>query len=114
MDTRFRTVLLLVVFFITAFTIRLATLQLGSSEWMNKAENLTSDRYTIPPSRGQIFDRNGTLMVGSEATHDLMVTPKSLPVNLNGNCKSRLMVWTFACHQSVRWQSVPARLTPFL
>ena len=49
---------------------------------MNKAENLTSDRYTIPPSRGQIFDRNGTLMVGSEATHDLMVTPKSLPDNL--------------------------------
>ncbi|MAC17457.1 MAG: peptidoglycan glycosyltransferase [Flavobacteriales bacterium] len=79
MDARFRTVLLLVVFFIAAFTIRLATLQLGSSEWVNKAENLTSDRYTIPPSRGQIFDRNGTLMVGSEATHDLMVTPKSLP-----------------------------------
>jgi len=79
MDTRFRTVILLVVFFVSAFGIRLATLQLGSTEWKDKAEALTSDRYTIPPSRGQLFDRHGALLVGSKATHDLMVLPKALP-----------------------------------
>lgn len=79
MDARFRTVLLLVLFFVSAFLLRLATLQLGSSEWKDKADALTSDRYSIPPSRGQIFDRNGKLMVGSQATHDLMVLPRELP-----------------------------------
>lgn len=79
MDTRFRTVVLLVLFFVGAFLVRLATLQLGTSSWAEKADALTSDRYTIPPSRGQIFDRHGQLMVGSEATHDLMVLPKECP-----------------------------------
>ncbi len=79
MDARYRTVILLVIFFVSAFAVRLATLQLGSSEWKEKAEALTSDRYTIPPSRGQLFDRHGELMVGSKATHDLMVLPKALP-----------------------------------
>ena len=54
-------------------------LQLGTSEWADKADALTSDRYTIPPSRGQILDRHGELMVGSKATHDLTVTPRLLP-----------------------------------
>ena len=79
MDTRFRTVVLLILFFVGAFLVRLATLQLGTSSWAEKADALTSDRYTIPPSRGQIFDRHGQLMVGSEATHDLMVLPKEYP-----------------------------------
>jgi penicillin-binding protein 2 len=79
MNARFRTVTLLVVFFVVAFTIRLAGLQLVQEEWREKAESLTSDRYSIPPSRGLIFDRNGELMVGSRATHDLVVLPRRLP-----------------------------------
>lgn len=79
MNNRFRTVLLLVVFFFAAFLLRLASLQLFQEEWHEKAAALTSDRYTIPPSRGLILDRNGELMVGSRATHDLMVTPRKLP-----------------------------------
>ena len=79
MDTRFRTVVLLVVFFVGAFILRLMGLQLLQPEWANKAESLTSNRYTIPPSRGLILDRHGELMVGSKATHDLTVTPRLLP-----------------------------------
>ena len=79
MDTRFKTVVLLVVFFVGAFIIRLMGLQLLQPEWADKAESLTSNRYTIPPSRGLILDRHGALMVGSKATHDLTVTPRLLP-----------------------------------
>lgn len=79
MDTRFRTVVLLVVFFVGAFILRLMGLQLLQPEWADKAESLTSNRYTIPPSRGLILDRHGALMVGSKATHDLTVTPRLLP-----------------------------------
>ena len=79
MDTRFRTVVLLVVFFVGAFILRLAGLQLFQPEWADKADSLTSNRYTIPPSRGLILDRHGELMVGSKATHDLTVTPRLLP-----------------------------------
>ena len=79
MDARFRTVTLLVLFFVLAFVIRLAGLQLFQSEWSDKADSLTSDRYSIPPSRGLIFDRHGELMVGSRATHDLVVLPRRLP-----------------------------------
>ena len=79
MDTRFRTVVLLVVFFVGAFILRLMGLQLLQPEWANKAESLTSNRYTIPPSRGLILDRHGELMVGSKATHDLTVIPRLLP-----------------------------------
>ena len=79
MNPRFRTVLLLVLFFSAAFILRLAGLQLVQGEWTEKAESLTSDRFTIPPSRGQMFDRNGQLLVGAKATHDLMVLPRLLP-----------------------------------
>ena len=44
---------------------------------------LTSNRYTIPPSRGLILDRHGELMVGSKATHDLTVPP-SAPQTVGG------------------------------
>lgn len=79
MDNRFKTVAVLVVFFVVAFILRLAGLQLIQTEWADKAESLTSNRYSIPPSRGLILDRHGELMVGSKATHDLTVTPRLLP-----------------------------------
>lgn len=78
MDARFRTVLLIVVFFAAAFIVRLFSLQVLQSEWKEKAIALTSDRQSIPPSRGLIFDRNGSLLVGSRAAHDLMVLPRQM------------------------------------
>lgn len=78
MDVRFRTVALLVVFFTGAFILRLFSLQVLQPEWKEKAAALTSDRQSIPPSRGLIFDREGTLLVGSRAAHDLMVLPRLL------------------------------------
>jgi len=79
MDVRFRTVALLVMFFTLAFILRLVSLQVIQTEWKEKALTLTSDRQSIPPSRGLIFDRHGTLLVGSRAAHDLMVLPRELP-----------------------------------
>ena len=52
MDTRFRTVVLLVLFFTAAFILRLFSLQVWQPEWKEKAVTLTSDRHSIPPSRG--------------------------------------------------------------
>jgi penicillin-binding protein 2 len=78
MDTRFRTVVLLVLFFTAAFILRLFSLQVWQPEWKEKAVTLTSDRHSIPPSRGLLFDRNGALLVGSRAAHDLMVLPRML------------------------------------
>ena len=86
MDTRFKTVVLLVVFFVGAFIFRLMGLQLLQPEWSDKAESLTSNRYTIPPSRGLILDRHGELMVGSKATHDLTVTPVCSPNRGRSGC----------------------------
>ena len=78
MDTRFRTVVLLVLFFTAAFILRLFSLQIWQPEWKEKAVTLTSDRQSIPPSRGLFFDRHGQLLVGSRAAHDLMVLPRML------------------------------------
>ena len=79
MDGRFRTVVLLVLFFTVAFMLRLVSLQILQPEWKEKATALTSDRQSIPPSRGLLFDRGGELLVGSRAAHDLMVLPRQLP-----------------------------------
>ena len=79
MDIRFRTVVLLVVFFTTAFLLRLFSLQVMQPEWKEKALALTNDRQSIPPSRGLIYDRHGELLVGSRAAHDLVVLPRMLP-----------------------------------
>ncbi len=79
MDGRFRTVVLLVLFFTVAFMLRLVSLQILQPEWKEKAIALTSDRQSIPPSRGLLFDRAGELLVGSRAAHDLMVLPRQLP-----------------------------------
>ena len=81
MDVRFRTVALLVMFFTLAFILRLVSLQVIQTEWKEKALTLTSDRQSIPPSRGLIFDRHGTLLVGSRAAHDLMVLPRERVVD---------------------------------
>lgn len=79
MDVRFRTVVLLVVFFTTAFMLRLFSLQVMQPEWKEKALSLTNDRQSIPPSRGLLYDRHGVLLVGSRAAHDLVVLPRMLP-----------------------------------
>lgn len=78
MEPRFRTVVLLILFFTGAFILRLIGLQVLQPEWAEKAQSLTSDRQSIPPSRGLMFDRNGALLVSARAVHDLVVLPRSL------------------------------------
>ena len=92
MDARFRTVLLIVVFFTIAFILRLFSLQVLEGDWKQKAITLTSDRHSIPPSRGLIFDRNGSLLVGSRAAHDLLVLPRQMD-ELDSTALARTAQW---------------------
>jgi len=92
MDPRFRTVVLMILFFTGAFILRLTGLQLMQPEWKDKALSLTSDRQSIPPSRGLMYDRNGALLVGSRAVHDLMVLPRMLPANVDSSLDA-VAVW---------------------
>ena len=65
-----------IVFFSAAMLLigRAAQLQLFSSQYRLQADATTIDQETIYPSRGQIFDRKGNLLVNNEAMYDLMVT----------------------------------------
>ena len=59
-------------FFILIYMIRLFTLQVLESEYKLSAENNVL-RYTVEfPARGEIFDRNGELLVYNER---LYLTP---------------------------------------
>ncbi len=64
------------VFFSAALLLvgRAAQLQLFSSQYRLQADATTIDQTTVYPSRGQIFDRKGNLLVNNEAVYDLMVT----------------------------------------
>lgn len=66
------------IFFILIYLVRLFTLQVLESEYKLSAENNVL-RYTVDyPARGEIFDRNGELLVYNERLYDLMVIPKQL------------------------------------
>ena len=93
MDVRFRTVVLLVIFFTGAFILRLFSLQIWQPEWKEKATTLTSDRHSIPPSRGLLLDRHDELLVGSRAAHDLMVLPRELP-EMDSAFVAKTAAWT--------------------
>jgi len=58
------------------FIARLTHLQLISSDWSNYAGQLTEERETLDPMRGQFLDRNGELIVTNIASYDLLVTPR--------------------------------------
>jgi penicillin-binding protein 2 len=66
------------ILFIFLYLIRLFTLQVLESEYRLSADNNVL-RYTVEfPARGEIFDRNGELLVYNERLYDLMVIPKQL------------------------------------
>lgn len=58
------------------FVVRLAVLQLFSSEYRDLARMQALRDVTQYPARGLIYDRNGNLLVYNEAVYDLMVVPR--------------------------------------
>tara|TARA_B110000459_G_C16619993_1_gene501028 strand:- start:2764 stop:4566 length:1803 start_codon:yes stop_codon:yes gene_type:complete len=67
----------IVVMISLIFIIRLAHLQLVTSEWSNYAGRLTEERETLEPMRGQFIDRNGELVVTNIASYSLLFTPRN-------------------------------------
>ena len=60
------------------YIVRLFALQVATSEWKNKGSRLTEREVVVYPSRGNIFDRNGKVLVTNQTVYDLMVLPKDL------------------------------------
>lgn len=65
----------LIIFVFAIYTIRLASLQLGKVPYKNMAINNALNKITLYPSRSNVFDRKGKLMVYSTQMYDLSVFP---------------------------------------
>lgn len=63
------------VLFFGALIIQLVRLQLVDKSFKISAQNNAFYYQTLYPSRGQILDRNGKVLVGNKNTYDIMVTP---------------------------------------
>ncbi len=69
-------ILSIIVVISAIFLIRLAWLQLFDDSYKASASNNSRRDVTIYPARGNIYDRNGELLVYNEAVYDLMVIPR--------------------------------------
>ncbi len=65
----------LIFFIFLVYTIRLASLQLGNVPYKKMAINNALNKITLYPSRSNVFDRKGKLMVYSTQMYDLSVFP---------------------------------------
>ena len=63
---------------VVAYILRLAYLQLLSSNFKASADNNAFHNNIIYPSRGNIYDRNGELLVFNQPAYDLMVTMREI------------------------------------
>jgi len=68
------------VFILAAAFLVLSALniQVIDPEYRERAQATTVNKYTLYPSRGLIYDRNGKLLVINNAIYDLKVTYKQL------------------------------------
>jgi len=65
----------LILFVFVVYTLRLASLQLGEVPYKKMAINNALNKITLYPSRSNVFDRKGKLMVYSTQMYDLSVFP---------------------------------------
>lgn len=63
---------------VVLYIIRLANLQLISDDYKAKADSNAYYRSVIYPSRGNIYDRNGKLLVYNNPAYDIMVTMRDV------------------------------------
>lgn len=68
----------LVIIVTIIFIFRLAYLQLIDTSYRVLAESNSRREVTQFPARGQIYDRNGKLIVTNQAAYDIMVNPSQL------------------------------------
>lgn len=77
-DTRKYVVGGIVVFLAVVFLSKLFYLQVIDDSAKLSADNNVIRQVTLYPSRGQMFDRNNTLLVYNKAGYDIMVIPREV------------------------------------
>jgi penicillin-binding protein 2 len=65
------------------FISKLYKLQIKEKSYYFEALQNTSDKITVYPSRGIIYDRNGKLLAYNDAVHNLIVIPHLVDENLD-------------------------------
>jgi penicillin-binding protein 2 len=71
-------IVLIILGVILIYIIRLAVLQLFSSDYKAFADSNAFLKKSIYPARGSIFDRNGKLMVYNKPAYDVMLTMREM------------------------------------
>ncbi len=70
--------IIIVLFVVIIYSIKLASLQLFNNNYKLSAENNALRRIIEFPARGLIFDRNGELLVYNKPNYELMVIPNQI------------------------------------
>jgi len=68
----------LVVLIFLIYIIRIFELQVLDDKYKEQANNNAFLTRTIYPARGQVYDRNGKLLVYNQPAYDLVVTPREM------------------------------------
>jgi penicillin-binding protein 2 len=71
-------IVLIILGIIAIYVLRLAVLQLFSSDYKAFADSNAFLKKSIYPARGSIFDRNGKLMVYNKPAYDVMLTMREM------------------------------------
>ncbi|MCH5177174.1 MAG: penicillin-binding protein 2 [Prevotellaceae bacterium] len=79
LDTRKYVIGGIALVIVVCYIVRLAFLQLFSSDYQDRAANNAFYRNIIYPSRGAIYDRNGELLVYNKPAYDIMVVMREVP-----------------------------------
>jgi len=70
--------IMLIIGMVVMYALRLALLQLFSSEYKTFADSNAFFKKTIYPARGLIYDRKGTLMVYNKPSYDVLVVMREM------------------------------------
>ena len=60
------------------YIFRLLELQVFETKYKENADSNAFLRKTVYPSRGQMFDRNGNLVVYNKPAYDVMIIPREI------------------------------------
>ncbi len=64
------------------YVVRLFSLQVvQGADYLQKAENNSTSRITVPSTRGMIYDRNGFILARNIASYNVVITPAYLPAD---------------------------------
>lgn len=66
------------VFIIVIYIIRLFSLQILNNDYKRYADSNAFLKRTLYPARGNIYDRNGNLLVYNQPTYDVLFIPKEV------------------------------------